>query len=84
MGQNMVYHSQHSAEFAGLRTGFRGRKQVVCGTKTGNRVLIDICDPSASEAEINEALREGICERNVLGGIISALKARNIRIDIDM
>ena len=57
---------------------------MVCGTKTGNRVLIDICDPSASEAEINEALREGICERNVLGGIISALKARNIRIDIDM
>lgn len=77
----MVYHAKTSSDFVGLRTSFRGRKQVVYDANNGRRVILDICDPSISDAKIDEALKEGINTRNVLRGVISALQARNIPID---
>lgn len=76
----MVYHAKNSSDFVGLRILIGGRKQVVCEDKAGRRFLLDICDPSAPEAQIDDALREGIMARNVLGGVMSALKARNIKV----
>ena len=77
----MVYHAKNSSDFVGLRIGLRGGKQVVCEIRNGHRVLLNICDPSASDAEIDEALKEGINARNVLGGVVAALQARNIAVD---
>lgn len=78
----MIYHSKRSSEFAGLRTVIGGGKQVVCETKSGRRVLIDIHDPTAPIEMIQEALQEGVNARNVLSGVISALHARNIAVDL--
>ncbi len=77
----MVYHSESGSDFVGLRILVGGRKQVVCENERGKRVLLDICDLSASEAKIEDALREGITARNVLSGVMSALKARNIAVE---
>jgi hypothetical protein len=78
----MIYHSERSSEFAGLRTMVGGGKQVVCETKNGRRVLIDIHDPTAPIETIQEALQEGINARSVLSGVMSALRARNIDVDL--
>ena len=77
----MVYHSKSGADFVGLRILVGGRKQVVCENERGKRVLLDICDPAASDAHINDALREGINACNVLGGVVSALRSRNIAVE---
>ena len=77
----MAYHAKNSSDFVGLRTAFGGGRQVVCEIRDGHRVLLNICDPAASDAQIDEALREGINARNVLGGVMSALRARNITVD---
>lgn len=77
----MVYHSKNSSDFVGLRILIGGRMQVVCENERGKRVLLDICDRSASEAKINDALKEGIGAQNVLGGVVAALKARNIAVE---
>ncbi len=77
----MAYHAKNSSDFVGLRTAFGGGRQVVCEIRNGNRVLLNICDPKASDAQIDEALKEGIKARNVLGGVMSALRARNISVD---
>lgn len=77
----MVYHAQNTSDFVGLRVGFRGGRQVVCEIRNGRRVLLNICDPSASDAQIDEALKEGITARNVLAGVMAALQARNISVD---
>ena len=77
----MAYHAKNSSDFVGLRTAFGGGKQVVCEIKNGRRVLLNIRDPAVLDAQIDEALREGITARNVLGGVMSALQARNILVD---
>jgi len=77
----MAYHAKNSSDFVGLRTAFGGGRQVVCEIRDGHRVILNICDPAASDAQIDEALREGINARNVLGGVMSALRARNITVD---
>lgn len=77
----MVYHAINSSDFVGLRTLLGGRKQVVCEVKNGRRVLLNICDPAASDAKIDEALKEEITAQNVLRGVVSALLARNILVD---
>ena len=58
-----------------------GRRQVVYDARTGKRVVLDIRDVSATDDDINSALKEGINARNVLGGVLAALKARNIDVD---
>lgn len=77
----MSYHAINSSDFVGLRTLLGGSKQVVCEVKNGRRILLNICDPDASDAQIDEALKEGISAQNVLGGVVSALLARNITVD---
>jgi len=47
----------------------------------GARVLVDIKDPGANLRAIDEALREGLTSRNVLSGVLKALKIRNISFD---
>jgi hypothetical protein len=54
---------------------------VVYDARTGKRVVLDIRDVSATDDDINSALKEGINARNVLGGVLAALKARNIDVD---
>jgi hypothetical protein len=58
-----------------------GRRQVVYDAITGKRVLLEIRDARATDEDINSALKEGIEARNVLGGVLTALKARNIDVD---
>jgi hypothetical protein len=77
----MIYHAKNSSDFVGLRTAFGGGKQVVFEIKNGRRVLLNIRDPAVLDAQIDEALREGITAPNVLGGVMSALQARNILVD---
>lgn len=78
----MIYHSKYSSEFVGLRTSLAGGKQVVCETKNGRRILMEIRDLNAPDAQIEAALKEGINSRNVLSGVVSALKARDIAVEI--
>lgn len=40
-----------------------GRKHVIYDENTGRRVILDICDPSISDAKVDEALKEGIGPR---------------------
>ena len=80
-GKIMSYHAKNSSDFVGLRVLIGGRKQIVCDNETGHRVLLNICDPAASDAQIDEALKEGINSRNVLGGVMLALQTRNISVD---
>ena len=77
----MSYHSRNNSEFVGLRLAIGGQRQVVYDAVSGKRILLEIQDTDASEDEINEALQEGINSRNVLGGVLAALKARNITVD---
>jgi hypothetical protein len=80
-GKIMSYHARNSSDFVGLRVLMGGRKQIVCDNETGHRVLLNICDPAASDVQIDEALKEGINSRNVLGGVMLALQTRNISVD---
>ena len=80
-GVVMSFHTRNGSEFVGLRSIIGGRRQVVYDAQIGKRVLLDICDASASDDDINAALKEGINARNVLGSILAALKARNIDVD---
>jgi hypothetical protein len=77
----MSFHTHNGSEFVGLRSIVGGRRQVVYDARTGKRILLDIRDASASDDDINAALKEGINARNVLGSILAALKARNIDVD---
>jgi len=77
----VIHHSKNSRDFVGLRVSRRGRKQIVCEVGEGRRVLLEISDPVASDARINEAMKEGIGARHVLGGVIAGLKARGIDFD---
>jgi hypothetical protein len=80
-GVFMFYHAQNGSEFVGLRSSVSGRRQVVYDVRTGKRVVLDIRDATATDEDINSALQEGINARNVLGGVLAALKARNIDVD---
>lgn len=77
----MSFHAWNGAEFVGLRSIIGGRRQVVYDARIGKRVVLDIRDASATDDDINSALKEGINARNVLGGVLAALKARNIDVD---
>ena len=77
----MSYHAKSGSEFVGLRSTRDGRKQVVYDAQIGKRIVLNIEDQSATDIEINAALEEGINAHNVLGGILAALKARNIDVD---
>ena len=77
----MVFHANNSSNFAGVRTAFTGKKQIVVEANNGKRVLLDICDPRASDLSISEALQEGIHAPNPLAGVLTALHARNIAVD---
>jgi len=77
----MSFHARNGTEFVGLRSVIGGRRQVVYDARTGKRVVLDIRDVSATDDDINLALKEGINARNVLGGVLAALKARNIDVD---
>ncbi len=78
----MAYHAKNSLNFVGLRTDTGGRRQIVCVANNGQRVLLDICDPTTPDAIIDEALEEGVNARNVVSGVMCALKARNIPVDL--
>jgi hypothetical protein len=80
-GVVMCFHAQNGSDFVGLRSIFGGRRQVVYDARAGKRVVLDIYDASATDHDINAALKEGINARNVLGGVLAALKARNIDVD---
>ena len=80
-GVLMSFHARNGAEFVGLRSVVGGRRQVVYEACTGNRIILDIRDASATDDDINSALKEGINARNVLGGVLAALKSRNIDVD---
>lgn len=80
----MSYHAKTGSEFVGLRSTRDGRKQVVYDAQTGKRVVLNIENQSVTDNEINAALREGINSRNVLGGVLAALKARNIDVDFTL
>jgi len=77
----MAYHSKNGQEFVGLRSKSNGGHQVVYDALMGARVLVDIKDPGANLRAIDEALREGLTSRNVLSGVLKALKIRNISFD---
>ena len=77
----MSFHSRNGDEFVGLRSFVGGRRQIVYDARTGKRVILEISDVSATDDDIKKALQEGIKERNVFGGVMSALKARNIDVD---
>jgi hypothetical protein len=77
----MSFHSWNGDEFVGLRSFFGGRRQIVYDARTGKRVILEISDVSATDDDIKKALKEGIKEPNVFGGVLSALKARNIDVD---
>ena len=77
----MSFHARNGSDFVGLRSIVGGRRQVVYDALTGRRVLLNIRDANATDDDINSALKEGINARNVLGGVLAALKARNIDVD---
>lgn len=77
----MCFHAQNGSEFVGMRSIIGGRRQVVYDAHSGKRVVLDICDARAKDDDITSALKEGINARNVLGGVLAALKARNIDVD---
>ena len=79
-----MYHSKNSSEFVGLRIGPGGRRQIVYDAQTGKRVVLAIESHSALDPDIDAVLQEAIKCRNVVGAIISALKARNIGVDFDV
>jgi hypothetical protein len=74
----MTYHSRNGQEFVGLRSKSSGCYQVVYDAQLGQRIVFEINDPKANLRAIDEALREGIMSRNVLTGVLNALKIRDI------
>ena len=74
----MTYHSCNGQEFVGLRSKSGGCYQVVYDAQLGQRIVFEINDPKANLRAIDEALREGVMSRNVLTGVLNALKSRNI------
>lgn len=78
----MSYHSADGREFVGLRNVRLGKRQVICDAKNGRRVIIEIEDRSAGDDVIQDALREGIGQKHVLGGVIAALNSRKIQISV--
>lgn len=77
----MGFHTLNGKEFVGLRSTFSGGRQVVYDAGTGKRFVFDIRNESATDEDINSALKEGIIARNVLCGVFAALSARKIDID---
>ena len=67
--------------FVGLRDRLNGQRQVVYDEASGKRVILTIADPEARTSAIEDALREGLTRRNILGGVIAALKSRHISIE---
>lgn len=77
----MSFHARNGSDFVGLRSIVGGRRQVVYDALSGKRVLLNISNTNVTNDDINSALKEGINARNVLGGVLAALKARNIDVD---
>lgn len=77
----MSFHSKRTGEFVGLRMRIGGRRQVVYDALTGKRVILEVRGRDASDEDINAALEEAVSSPNVLAGVLSALKARNIDVD---
>lgn len=74
----MAYHSKNGQEFVGLRSQLNGCRQIVYDNHPGPRVVFAIKDPKANLQDIDDALREGVRARNVLSGVLTALKNRDI------
>jgi hypothetical protein len=74
----MTYHSSNGKEFVGLRSKAGGAYQVVYDTQIGQRIVLEISDAKANLCAIDAALREGVMSRNVLAGVLNALKVRDI------
>jgi hypothetical protein len=74
----MTYHSSNGKEFVGLRSKAGGAYQVVYDAQIGQRIVLEISDPKANLCAIDAALREGVISRNVLAGVLKALKIRDI------
>jgi hypothetical protein len=74
----MAYHSKNGQEFVGLRSQVNGCHQIVYDNQPGPRVVFAIKDPKANLQDIDDALREGVSARNVLSGVLTALKSRDI------
>lgn len=77
----MSFHARNGSDFVGLRSIVGGHRQVVYDALSGKRVLLNISNTNVTNDDINSALKEGINARNVLGGVLAALKARNIDVD---
>ncbi|KGK78710.1 hypothetical protein PM03_11930 [Thalassobacter stenotrophicus] len=78
----MAYHTKNGSEFVGLRVKHGGRMQVVYDAIKGQRLILDIKSKHPKESVIHEALREGIGSKNVLHGVMNALNARSIDVDL--
>ena len=74
----MAYHSKNGQQFVGLRSQLNGCRQIVYDNQPGPRVVLAIKDPKVNLQDIDDALREGVRARNVLSGVLTALKNRDI------
>jgi hypothetical protein len=74
----MAYHSENGREFLGLRSLMNGCHQIVYDNQPGGRIVLAIKDPKVNLQDINDALQEGLRARNVLSGVLTALKNRDI------
>jgi len=74
----MTYHSSNGQEFVGLHSKADGAYQVVYDTQIGQRIVLEISDPKTNLYAIDAALHEGVISRNVLAGVLNALKVRDI------
>lgn len=77
----MTYHSDNGREFVGLRSQMNGCHQIVYDNQPGPRIVFTIKDPNVNLQDIDDALREGVRARNVLSGVLTALKNRDIGIE---
>ena len=80
----MAYHSKNGQEFVGVRASANGRKQIVYDAMTGERVVMTIKSRCVSSSAIDAALREGIRSQKVLAGVLKALDARKIAVELPM
>lgn len=78
----MFFHADNGSAFVGLRSRFNGKRQVVYDEANGRRIILDISDKGVSNEIIEDALKEGVVSRNILGGVISALQSRNVAIEM--
>ena len=78
----MSFHAHNGSAFVGLRSRLNGKRQVVYDDAAGHRVILDISGKGISNQAIEDALKEGIVARNILGGVISALQSRNVTVDM--